>query len=44
MKKYKVDDGYNHNTFLYKLLKPLLWLLVKILYNPKNPLIRGKNF
>ena len=35
MKKYKVDYGYNHNTFLYKLLKPLLWLLVKVLYNPK---------
>jgi len=31
----KVDDGYIHNTFLYKLLKPLLWLLVKVLYNPK---------
>lgn len=33
--KSKVDDGYIHNTFLYKLLKPLLWILVKVLYNPK---------
>ena len=29
------DKNYNYNTCLYRLLKPLLWLLVKILYNPK---------
>lgn len=29
------DKEYNYNTFLYRLLKPLLWLLVKILYNPR---------
>ncbi len=35
MKKNKVDDGYYHNTFLYKFLKPGLIFLVKLLYNPK---------
>ena len=33
--KSKVDDGYIHNTFLYKLLKPLLVFIVWFLYNPK---------
>lgn len=33
--KSKVDDGYVHNTFLYKLLKPLLVFVVWFLYNPR---------
>ena len=33
-KKSKVDDGYSHNTFLYRLLKPLLVVAVKIVFNP----------
>ena len=35
MRKMKIDDGYKRNLFLYKLLKPLLVVVVKILYNPK---------
>ena len=31
----KVADGYSHNTILYRLLKPLLVVVVKIVFNPK---------
>ena len=35
MSKKKIDDGYRRNIFLYVLIKPLLLLVAKIIFNPK---------
>lgn len=35
MQKEVISNEYKTNTVLYKILKPLIFLLVKILYNPK---------
>lgn len=39
MKKEKIDDGYKRNVFLYIIIRPLLLLVAKIIFNPK---ISGK--
>lgn len=39
MSKKKIDDGYKRNVFLYILIRPLLLLVAKIIFNPK---ITGK--
>lgn len=31
----KVDDGYKRNLILYRLLRPLLLIVAKIIFNPK---------
>ncbi len=35
MRKKKIDDGYSRNLFLYRLLRPLLLVVAKIIFNPK---------
>lgn len=35
MRKMKIDDGYKRNLFLYRLLRPLLVVVAKVIYNPK---------
>ena len=35
MGKKKIDDGYSRNLFLYRLLRPLLLVVAKIIFNPK---------
>ena len=35
MSKRKVDDGYKRNLVMYYLIKPVLLLVAKILYNPE---------
>ena len=35
MTKKKVDDGYKRNLVMYYLIKPLLLLVAKIIFNPK---------
>ena len=35
MSKKKVSDGYRRNLFLYYLIKPILLLVAKIIFNPK---------
>lgn len=35
MSKKKVDDGYKRNVFLYIIIRPLLLLVAKIIFNPK---------
>lgn len=35
MSKNKVDDGYKRNVFLYIIIRPLLLLVAKIIFNPK---------
>lgn len=35
MKKKKVSDGYKRNLILYYLIKPVLFIVAKILFNPK---------
>ena len=35
MKKKKIDDGYKRNVFLYIIIRPLLLLVAKIVFNPK---------
>lgn len=33
--KRKVDDGYKRNVFLYVMIRPLLLLVAKVIFNPK---------
>lgn len=35
MNNKKIDDGYKRNVFLYILIRPLLLLVAKIIFNPK---------
>lgn len=35
MSKKKIDDGYRRNVFLYIVIRPLLLLVAKIIFNPK---------
>ena len=35
MVKKKIDDGYRRNTILYKLIRPVLLVVAKIIFNPK---------
>ena len=35
MSKNKVNDGYKRNLFLYRVLRPLLLIVAKIIFNPK---------
>lgn len=35
MSKKKIDDGYCRNNILYVLVRPILLVIAKILYNPK---------
>lgn len=35
MSKNKIDDGYKRNIFLYVLIRPLLLIVAKIIFNPK---------
>lgn len=35
MKKKKVNDGYKRNLILYYIIKPILLVVAKILFNPK---------
>ena len=35
MSKKKVSDGYRRNLFLYYLIKPILLVVAKIIFNPK---------
>ena len=31
----KIDDGYKRNTILYRMIRPLLLVVAKIIFNPK---------
>lgn len=35
MSKKKVDDGYKRNLILYYLIRPILLVVAKVIYNPK---------
>ena len=35
MSKKRVSDGYRRNLFLYYLIKPILLVVAKIIFNPK---------
>ena len=35
MAKKRIDDGYKRNLVMYYLIKPILLLVAKIIYNPK---------
>ena len=35
MKKNKIDDGYKRNIFLYIIIRPILVIVAKIIFNPK---------
>lgn len=35
MSKKKIDDGYRRNVFLYVVIRPILLVVAKIIFNPK---------